>query len=316
MLARFAYAKKGNDGFWKLHDALFESQPQLEDSDFEPLVKKLGLSWKQAQAELTSKKALAKLEESQEMANDFAARGTPHFFINGRRLSGAQPLESFTKLIDEELAKARALHARGIPRATLYQELMRSAETPPPPETKQVPLLSTAPSRGPANAPVVIQMFSDFQCPFCKRVEPTLAELEKDMKGQIRIVWRHLPLPFHKHAQLAAEAAEEVRAQRGDAAFWQYRDLLFEAQGEPDALARAKLVDLARTLGVDPVRFETALDNRVHKARVDGDHTIANAVGITGTPAFVINDYYLSGAQPLAAFKKLVRLALKPRAKP
>jgi protein-disulfide isomerase len=193
---------------------------------------------------------------------------------------------------------------------------MKTAEAPPPPETKQVPLLSTAPSRGPAKAPVVIQMFSDFQCPFCKRVEPTLAELEKDLKGQIRIVWRHLPLPFHKHAQLAAEAAEEVRAQRGDAAFWQYRDLLFEAQGEPDALARDNLVEMARKLGVDPVRFEAALDNHTHKARVEGDHAIANAVGISGTPAFVINDYYLSGAQPLQAFKKLVKLALKPSPKP
>jgi len=316
MLARFAYAKKGNDGFWKLHDALFESQPKLEENDLEPLVKDLGLSWKQAQGEQTSKKALAKLQESQEMANDFAARGTPHFFINGRRLSGAQPLEEFTKLIDEELTKARALHERGIPRANLYAELMKTAETPPPPETKQVPLLSTAPSRGPAKAPVVIQMFSDFQCPFCKRVEPTLAELEKDMKGQIRIVWRHLPLPFHQYAQLAAEAAEEVRAQRGDAAFWSYHDLLFEAQGEPDALARENLVEMARRLGVDPVRFEAALDSGVHKARVEGDHALANAVGISGTPAFVINDYYLSGAQPLQAFKKLVKLALKPRPKP
>jgi len=176
--------------------------------------------------------------------------------------------------------------------------------------------MSTAPSRGPAKAPVVIQMFSDFQCPFCKRVEPTLAELEKDMKGQIRIVWRHLPLPFHQYAQLAAEAAEEVRAQRGDAAFWSYHDLLFEAQGEPDALARENLVEMARRLGVDPVRFEAALDSGVHKARVEGDHALASAVGISGTPAFVINDYYLSGAQPLQAFKKLVKLALKPRPKP
>jgi protein-disulfide isomerase len=316
LFARFAYKKAGNQAFWRLHDALFENQPELGEEDFEDLATKQGLLWAQVQAELGSKQAEARINESIELASDFQARGTPHFFINGRRLSGAQPLEKFTKLIDEELLKARALTERGVPRAKVYAELMKTAQGPEPAERKQVPLLSDAPSRGDAKARVVIQIFSDFQCPFCKRVEPTLAVLEQEFKGQIRLVWRHLPLPFHQDAQLAAEAAEEVRAQLGDAAFWKYRDLLFEAQGEDSALKRPNLSELARKLGVDPVRFELALDKHVHTARVTGDATIANAAGINGTPAFVINDYYLSGAQPAGAFRKLIKLALKDRAKP
>src|SRR5205814_7932970 len=129
--------------------------------------------------------------------------------------SGAQPLDIFKKLIDEQLAKARALTDHGTPRAKLYAALMKDAEQPAPPEKKHIDVPASAPSRGDAKAPVVIQEFSDFQCPFCKRAEPTLVELEKEFKGSIRIVWRHLPLPFHQHAELAAEAAEEVLAQKG-----------------------------------------------------------------------------------------------------
>jgi protein-disulfide isomerase len=245
-----------------------------------------------------------------DLAGDFQARGTPHFFINGRRLSGAQPLEAFKKLIDEELLKARALLASGTPRDKLYAELVKLGKGPTPPESKHIALRADAASRGSAKAPVVIQIFSDYQCPFCKRVEPTLAEIEKDFKGSVRIVWRHLPLPFHDNAQAAAEASEEVLAQKGAAAFWQYHDLLFEAQADP-GLGRATLDALADRLGLDMVRFQAALDNHVHQAKVNADAEAASKAGINGTPGFVINDYYLSGAQPPAAFRKLVRLALK-----
>jgi protein-disulfide isomerase len=315
LLARFAYKKQGNDGFWRMHDALFANQPELEDDDFQDLAKNQNLPWTQVQAALGATNS-PKIDESQDLADAFKARGTPHFFVNGRRLSGARPLAAFTKLVDEQLAAARKLTDGGVARAKVFSELMKQAEGAPEPERKQVPLRSDAPSRGDAKAPVVIQMFSDFQCPFCKRVEPTLAELEKEMKGSIRIVWRHLPLPFHKDAQLAAEASEEVLAQKGATAFWTYHTLLFEAQSEPDGLSHDNLTRLAITLGVDLQRFQAALNGRVHAAKVKADADLAGSAGINGTPSFVINDYYLSGAQPAPAFRKLIRLALKNRKKP
>jgi protein-disulfide isomerase len=314
-LARLIYQKRGNDAFWQAHDALFDSQPALEDSDLERISKQLGLPAKGLPTGGAAEKLRSRIEQSVEQAADFEARGTPHFFINGRRLSGAQPLEAFKKLIDEELGRARALVTSGTPRAKVYAELVERGNGPPPPESKHVALRPGAASRGNANAPVVIQIFSDYQCPFCKRVEPTLETLEKDFKGSVRIVWRHLPLPFHKNAQAAAEASEEVLAQKGPAAFWHYHDLLFEAQADP-GLERATLDALADKLGLDMARFKAALDGRVHQAKVDADAEAASNAGINGTPAFVINDYYLSGAQPVAAFRKLVKLALKTRAKP
>jgi protein-disulfide isomerase len=189
---------------------------------------------------------------------------------------------------------------------------MKSAKAPPPPEQKSVSVPRPgAPARGPAGATIVIQEFADFQCPFCKRVEPTLLELAKTTPS-VKIVWRHLPLPFHKNAEPAAEAAEEVLEQRGNAAFWSYHDALLEAQADPDGLERPNLLKLALKLGVDRARFEQALDSGKHKAHVQADSKAASDAGINGTPAFVINGFYLSGAQPLAAFKKAVRNAQQP----
>jgi protein-disulfide isomerase len=311
-VARAVYQARGNDAFWKMHDALFAGPSRLEDADLEALAKEQGLSAGAVHAALKSEKLGARIDESVEQATDFQARGTPHFFINGRRLAGAQPLSKFQELIDAELVRSRALSASGTPRIKLYAELTKDGKTPPPPETKTVPVPPGSVSRGDAKAPVVIQVFSDFQCPFCKRVEPTLSQLEQEFKGSIRIVWRHYPLPFHQQAQLAAEAAEEVLAQKGPDAFWKYHDLLFEAQGEP-GLERTTLDVLADQLGLDMSRFGAALDGRTHQAKVDADAEAAQRADINGTPGFVINDYYLSGAQPVAAFRRLIKLALKDR---
>ena len=315
-LTRAVFQSKGNDAFWKLHDALFENQASLEDTDFEELTKKQGLSWKQLQTVMASDKVTERIQDSMANAADFQANGTPHFFINGRRLSGAQPLDAFRKLIDEELPKARAMTEHGTARANVYTELTQAGQSPPPPEKKHSDVPAKAASRGDAKAPIVIQEFSDFQCPFCKRVEPTLQQLEKDHKGAIRIVWRHMPLPFHQYAELAAEASEEVLAQKGATAFWAYHDLLYEAQGERDGLDRVNLDVLADKLGLDMARFKAALDNHVHQAKVQADIDAANKIGINGTPAFVINDYYLSGAQPLSAFRRAVKRALSDLKKP
>ncbi len=312
-LARMVYKQKGEKAFWEAHDALFASQPKLEDDDLKGIAEKAGLKWDDVKSAIDGNKFGEKIDGSVELANDVQARGTPHFFINGVRLSGAQPLDAFKKAIDEQLAKAKALVAKGVPKAKVYEELMKDAKGPPPPEKKEIPAPDAqSPIKGPASAKVTIQIFSDFQCPFCKRVEPTLAELEKEYGGKIRFVWRHMPLPFHADAPLAGQAAQEAFKQKGNSAFWKFHDKLFEAQGSgDDAIKRPALEKIAGELGLNMDQFKAALDSNAHKAKLDADTKIGNDAGINGTPAFVINGYYLSGAQPAAAFKKLINRALK-----
>jgi protein-disulfide isomerase len=120
-----------------------------------------------------------------------------------------------------------------------------------------------------------------------------------------------MPLPFHADAPLASQAAQEAFAQKGNKEFWKFHDKLFEAQGGEEGLKRPNLEKIAGELGLNMDKFKAALDSGTHKAKVEGDTKIGNDAGINGTPAFVINGYYLSGAQPAAAFKKLINRALK-----
>ena len=308
-LARAARAQKGDAGFWTVHELIFASQPKLDDADLERIAREAKLDVKKAMAAVTAKSFKKDIDADMAVGEDFAASGTPHFFINGRRLVGAKPFESFKAIIDEEIAKADALLQQGTKPAALYDTLTKDGKGPAEPERKAIaPAPANAPFKGTANAKVVIHEVSDFQCPFCKRVEGTLDELLKAYPGKIKIVWRDRPLPMHADAPLAAEAAREAHAQKGNEGFAKMSKLLFDNQ---QALKRDDLDGYARSIGLDMARFARALDTRVHKAAVDAASKAAVDAGAGGTPAFFIGPYFLSGAQPLAKFKKLVGGALQ-----
>src|SRR5690606_42153865 len=119
-------------------------------------------------------------------------------------------------LVHAANAYAMQMVATGDERPTEYEHLMRDAATPGVPQQVDVSALNAPaaqrPSRGPKDAPVTIHVFSDFECPFCRRAEPTLASLEEQYGDRLRIVWHDLPLPFHKNARPAAHAAREARS--------------------------------------------------------------------------------------------------------
>jgi len=308
-LARFAFEKGGNKGFWAAHAALFEGQKNLDEAGLQEIAKKLNLNWDQANAAIKSGKYADKIDESMDLAMDFEARGTPHFFINGRRLSGAQPYEKFKEVVDAQLAVAKGLVAKGVAKDKVFRELMKTAKAPQEPEKKNVAApTKDNPSKGPDNAKIVIQEFSDFQCPFCSRVNPTVEQILKEYPKDVKIVWRNMPLPFHADAPLAAEAAHEAFVQAGNKGFWKYHEKLFANQ---QALKRPDLEKYAEELGLDLAKFKAALDNHTHKALVDKDVEVAKQAGVSGTPAFTVNGYFVSGAQPFPAFNKVIKLALK-----
>ncbi|WP_438001301.1 thioredoxin domain-containing protein [Sorangium sp. So ce185] len=311
-LAMEARAQKGEKGFWDAYELLWKNQQKLNDEDLLGYAKELGLDVEKVKAAIATKKHGAGIAADQELADDLQASGTPHFFINGRRLVGAQPIDKFKTIVDEEIKKAEGLLAKGVAAKDLYAEIIKDGKEPPPPERKEIAAPPpNSPWKGGERAKVVMQVFSDFECPFCKRVEDTVAQISKTYGDKLKIVWRHRPLPMHKNAPLASEAAQEAYAQKGNAGFWAYHEVLFKNQGQPDAFSRASLEKYAEEQGLDMTKFKKALDANTHKAFVDSENSVADKAGISGTPAFVVNGYFISGAQPFSKFKKLIDKALK-----
>jgi Na+/H+ antiporter NhaA len=157
--------------------------------------------------------------------------------------------------------------------------------------------------RGPADASVTLVEYGDFECPYCGQAERFVRELLAG-DGDLRYVWRHLPLPdVHPHAELAAEASEAAAAQ---GAFWDYRAVLFERQ---DALGGKQLVAHAEELGLDVERFRRDLREGEHSGRVARDVESADLSGVAGTPTFFVNGARHHGAYDLHALKAAVKAA-------
>jgi Na+/H+ antiporter NhaA len=158
--------------------------------------------------------------------------------------------------------------------------------------------------RGPEKAPVTLVEYGDFECPYCGLAEPSVRELLRDF-GDVRYVWRHLPLTdVHPHAQLAAEATEAAAKQ---GAFWGMHDLLLEHQG---ALDMRDLVGYAEALGLDTERFAAHLRKHAGAAHVAEDTDSADLSGVSGTPTFFVNGMRHYGAYDIETLSKAVKLAL------
>jgi protein-disulfide isomerase len=314
--ASFAAAEQGK--FWQYHDKLFANQQSLDRASLEKYAGEVGLDVKKFKASLDSGKFAKRVEEDSAAGMAAGANGTPTFFVNGREFVGAQPFESFKNVIDEELKKANAMLAKGVKLENLYAELQKGAGSAPPPQAPgapEVPKVVTdinvagAPVKGPKNAPVTIVEFSDFQCPFCGRVIPTLAEIEKQYQGKVKVIFKHQPLPFHPFARPAASASMAA-AEQGK--FWEMHDKLFSNQ---QALDRASLEKYAREIGLDLGKFTAALDSNKFESYIAADSAEGTRVGANGTPTFFINGRQVVGAVPIDQFKSVIDDELKKAGK-
>ena len=155
--------------------------------------------------------------------------------------------------------------------------------------------------RGPEAAPVTLVEYGDFQCPFCGQAEPVVRELLADF-GDVRYVWRHLPLTdVHPNAQMAAEASEAAAAQ---GRFWEMHDLLLAHQ---DALRPPDLARYAEELGLDVERFTDDLRRHEFAGRVAEDVDSADLSTVSGTPTFFVNDVRHQGAYDIETLSAAVR---------
>ncbi len=233
------------------------------------------------------------LNDMQE-AKGFGVTFAPTFFINGQKLVGARSVKDFKQIIDVALGLA-----------------------PPPPVTQARPNRpSQAPSivqvntegahvKGPEVAPIEIVEFSDFQCPFCNRVLPTLEQVIKKYPGKIRWAFKHFPLPFHTDAPLAHEAALAAGEQ---GKFWEMHDRIFLRQ---KTMKREHLIKHAKDLGLDVEKFTADLDSGRFKATIEQDIEEGRELGVSGTPAFFVNGQRLSGARPVSDFVAIIEKQLR-----
>jgi protein-disulfide isomerase len=171
----------------------------------------------------------------------------------------------------------------------------------PPPVLRVELAVDGAPFKGPAKAPVTIVEFSDFHCPFCRRVIPTLTQLESKYGGKIKLVFRDFPIEsLHPGATKAHEAA---RCANEQGKFWVYHDKLFTA---PPKSSPETFKELAKEIGLNLNAFETCLNSGKYQTAIKEDIAEGNRVGVSGTPAFFINGRLISGAQPLEAFARII----------
>lgn len=316
--AEAAYAAHEQGKFWEMHDKMFANQRALTDENFEKWAKELGLDMAKFSAARTSGKFKGQIEKEQQLYTSRGARGTPGFFINGRLVSGAQPFDNFKRVIDEELKRADAELAKGTKRGELYAKLIAGGATAPAPTPAAADRAPAAPAKpvyveipkgtpvkGPEDAKVTIVAFSDFECPFCSRVNPTIDQILTTYGKDVRFAFRHLPLGFHKNAGPAAEASMAAHEQ---GKFWEMHDKLFAAQRD---LNRAAYDRYAQELGLDMKKFAAALDTGKFRDFVEADNRAAGSVGASGTPAFFINGKLISGAQPFDNFKRVIDEELK-----
>lgn len=239
-------------------------------------------------AEVTSKVGLV---TEQEIENFYQA--------NKAQIKGEDPQvrEKIRSYLQNQKLQAR--------RETFIQSLRSEAKIvvnlkAPPVQRVQVSE-EGAPFKGPAKAPVTIVEFSDFHCPFCRQVLPTLARIESQYGDKIKLVFRDFPIEsLHPEAPKAHEAA---RCANEQGKFWAYHDKLFAS---PPNSSPEIFKELAKQAGLDVAGFEACFEAGKYQTAVKKDIEEGTRLGVSGTPAFFINGRVISGAQPLDVFARLI----------
>jgi protein-disulfide isomerase len=300
--------------FWAYHDKLFANQENLTKADLLKYAKQLKLDMAKF------KQALDKGTYKKQVDADFAfgnkiakVQGTPYFSLRTakytRVVEGAYPLSHFRPILDALLAGKKPPPKPADSDDSGDQD-QQGQQPPAKPKGPVTINLKGAPSFGPAKAKVTIVEFSDFECPYCSEGASLMNRLKKAFGKKVRFVFKHLPLPFHKDAHLAAQASMAAHAQ---GKFWAYHDKLFANQKN---LKKSDLLKYAKQLKLDVSKFKQALDKGTYKKYVDADFAEARKIRVGGTPTFYVNGVELTDTPSFEAFKAMLEKALKAKPKP
>jgi protein-disulfide isomerase len=222
------------------------------------------------------------------------------FYQSNINQMGGRSLETMAPAIRQYLQEQRATEAR----SSLVAELRKAGPAVRvmiEPPRHQVDLTAEDPSVGSSSAPVTLVEFSDFQCPFCQRLAPTIKQVQKAYGDKVRIVWKDFPLTqIHPQAFKAGEAAHCAGDQ---GKFWEFHDRLFANQ---DALQPSDLKQHASALGQNATTFASCLDSSKHGERVRNGVALGSRLGVNSTPTTYINGRLVAGAQPYEAFVAVI----------
>jgi len=309
----------GNDAFFHFEERAFANQSSLSTASFETWASEWGVDVTKLRAGMAAHDWAAKIADDERLATTIGVTSSVAY-VNGIKVPAASTMTTWQRTIDDESLLAQAAIASGTPTDRVYVTRSKSnfasgaaafgaptstsTYTPPSPLVVHKVPIGSSPVLGASDALVTIVEFSDFQCPFCSRAEPTLRALRAKYGGDLRIVWKNEPLAFHVHAEPAAELALEARTERGDAAFWAVHDDLYASQST--GLDDTQLLRIARDHGVDPSRARLAMTSHKFQPTIDADETLAKRLGASGTPTFFINGRIISGAQPQTAFETII----------
>ena len=304
-VAAALFQRDGAAKFWKLLKIAARGSSDPNPATLRRWGNQVGIAEVDVDSWLKSRPASRAVSEDLVFAGQYGIRSTPTFYVNGKRLEGARSFRELEKEVRSELALARAVLASGTPRTRVYDVRVRKnligigSEV----QARACPAVGKSPVRGANNALVTIVEYSDFECPFCKRVQPALGRVLARHGGDVRLVWKNYPLAFHRQAEPAANVAMAVFAAGGHKKFWKAHDLLFASQ---KSLNEATYKRIATDLGLDPTRLAAAATQQRHAAAIAADMKEGKKLGVRGTPTFFINGRLLSGARPEAEFLRVV----------
>lgn len=299
--------------FWEFYDRLF-SQKGLDMDRLTAYAREAGLDMGKVQGDLEALRWGTAVQKDMRQGRKLGVTGTPSYFINGRYLNGAKPLELLREIVDEELALAERWRKQGVAPDKLYAHAIENGfrevqyRKPRPglrPDVIYPVPVDDSPQRGPETAPVTIVEFADFECGFCVRGHETVEKLRRRYGDKVRVVFKHYPLPFHSHAFLAARAAMAAHA---EGKFWEFHDRLYEARAKFD---EDTLVQIAKDLRLDLKKFKQRLHAADADARIVADQNLGATLGVRGTPAYFVNGRAVDGAVPELEFRLVVQEELE-----
>jgi protein-disulfide isomerase len=300
--AEAALAAHAQGKFLEMHEKLFQSRPKLSRERILELAQEIGLDVPRFTRELDEHLYAAAVAKEGAEVETIGATGTPASFVNGRYVSGSKPFDFFKTLVDEELGWARAGNrpefkvGKNVAEAKAPQPARKTLD---PNKVYELPT-AKGPSKGPADAPITVLHYFDYQCPVCVRVAPTIEELIAANPKDVRLVYKMRPLSSHKQAMISAEAALAAHAQ---GKFFEMHEKLFANQAQ---LSPERLVAIAQEVGLDMDRFKKDLEAHTFKAEIDAEVKAVQAIGSTSTPTTFVNGRALVGSQPLPSFQRLV----------